>query len=210
MPNDAALIAATLQGDTDAFGMLVRQYQDRVFTAVYHVVGDRQEAEDLTQDAFVKAFVNLASFRGQSSFFTWIYRIAFNVAATRRQRKRPWVSLEARRDSLGPEPHDRGESVEEQFMREERAAETRSALADLPEEFRTILVLREIEGCDYHTIAEILATPIGTVRSRLHRARLELRNRLQALSSKKTSGTTSENPSEEAAEKPTEKPTQKP
>jgi RNA polymerase sigma-70 factor (ECF subfamily) len=184
VPNDAALIAATLQGDTHAFGLLVRQHQDRVFTAVYHVVGDRQEAEDLTQDAFVKAFVNLASFKGQSSFFTWIYRIAFNLAATRRQRKRPWVSLEARRESLGPEPLDTSEPAEEHLIREERAAETRAALAELPEEFREILVLREIEGCDYHTIAEILSTPIGTVRSRLHRARLELRNRLQARSAR--------------------------
>lgn len=182
MPNDAALIAATLQGDTHAFGMLVRQHQDRVFTAVYHVLGDRQEAEDLTQEAFVKAFVNLASFQGQSSFFTWIYRIAFNLAATRRQRKRPWISLEAQRASHGAEPLDTADSAEEQLLREERAEETRAALAELPEEFRTILVLREIEGCDYQAIAEILATPIGTVRSRLHRARLELRNRLQARS----------------------------
>jgi RNA polymerase sigma-70 factor (ECF subfamily) len=178
--NDAVLIAATLKGDTHAFGTLVRQYQDRLFTAVYHVIGDRQEAEDLTQEAFVKAFVNLASFQQQSSFYTWIYRIAFNLSATRRKRERPRISLESRREAVGAEPLDPAEPAEEQVLREEREAQLRAALADLSEESRTILVLREIEGCDYQTIAEIMSTPIGTVRSRLHRARLELRDRLNS------------------------------
>ncbi len=183
MSNEAALIATTLQGDTHAFGVLVRRYQDRVFTAVFHVLGDRQEAEDLTQEAFVSAFVNLASFQQQSSFYTWIYRIAFNLAATRRQRRRSFVSLESRRESYGPEPLDTAEPADENLFREEQAAQLRAALAELPEDFRTILVLRELEGCDYQTIAEILSTPVGTVRSRLHRARLELRSRLQPLQS---------------------------
>ncbi len=179
MNDDAQLIAATLQGDSSAFGALVRRYQDRVFNAIYHVVGDRQEAEDLAQDTFVQAFVKLESFRGGSAFYTWVYRIAFNLAASRRRRRRTMASVEDQREQSGADPVDRTEPPEERILRDERVDQVRAALNGLDEEFRTILVLREIEGCDYESIAEILDLAPGTVRSRLHRARAELRERLR-------------------------------
>jgi len=149
---------------------------------VRQVVGDHQEAEDLVQEAFIQAYVKLDSFQGHSSFYTWLYRIAFNVSASRRRRKKPLVSMTAARDdepSSGIEPQDRGESPGERLLREERAGMVQAALAAIDEDYRNILVLREIEGCDYETISEILDLPIGTVRSRLHRARSELRERLK-------------------------------
>ncbi|MFO0901648.1 MAG: sigma-70 family RNA polymerase sigma factor [Pirellulales bacterium] len=181
MNDDAQLIAATLNGDSQSFGELVRRYQDRVLHVILHVVGDRQEAEDLVQDTFVQAFVKLDTFRGGSAFYTWVYRIAFNLAASRQRRKRTSVSVEDQREQTGADPADRAEAPEERVLREERAGQVQAALATLPEEFRTILVLREMEGCDYESIAEILDLPPGTVRSRLHRARAELRERLRGV-----------------------------
>lgn len=181
MKDDAHLIAASLQGDSAAFGHLVRKYQDRVFNVVLHVVGDRMEAEDLVQDAFVQAFTKLKSFQGNSAFYTWLYRIAFNLAVSRQRRRKPEASVEQRREAAGLDPVDRAEDPGERLLREERASQVQLALASLNEEYRAILVLREIEGCDYDSIGEILDLPPGTVRSRLHRARGELRERLQHL-----------------------------
>lgn len=179
--DDAELIFATRRGDKAAYGALVRKYQDRLFTALVHVCGGREEAEDAAQDAFVQAFLKLASFEGQSSFYTWLYRIAFNTAISRRRRQRPDVSVDRSREIAGHEPTDGREGVEEQLLRQERAAMVQQALGQLNAEHRAILVLREMEGCDYDAIAEILDLPIGTVRSRLHRARQQLKERLTAI-----------------------------
>jgi RNA polymerase sigma-70 factor (ECF subfamily) len=178
---DAQMIDRTLQGDSGAFGQLVCKYQDRLFNVMVHVVGDRDEAEDVVQDAFVQAFVKLATFRGRSAFFTWLYRIAFNVSVSRRRRRRPEHSVEAVRESSGIEPIDLQETAEARVEREERASQLQRALAELSGEHRTILVLREIEGCPYEAISEILELPIGTVRSRLHRARMQLRELLKGV-----------------------------
>jgi RNA polymerase sigma-70 factor, ECF subfamily len=140
-----------------------------------------EDAKDAVQEAFVQAFLNLKSFQGSSAFYTWLYRIAYNVAATRRRRKRPEVSLEVTREHSGMEPLDDARSPAEQLEGEERSEQVRRALARLSDEHRNVLVLREIEGCCYETIAEILALPVGTVRSRLHRARWEMRNELKAV-----------------------------
>jgi RNA polymerase sigma-70 factor (ECF subfamily) len=177
--DDAQLIDEALDGESAAFGQLVRKYQDRLYNTIAHVVGCRDEAEDVVQDAFVQAFVKLASFRRDSAFYTWLYRIAFNTAISRRRRRRAEVSVERGRDALGVEPLDDGEAPEERLLRQERAGQVRRALSALSEEHRAILVLREMEGCCYDTIADILDLPIGTVRSRLHRARLQLREELK-------------------------------
>jgi len=179
--HDAALIEATRNGDSHAFGLLVRAYQDRVYHVVRHWMGDHQEAEDLVQETFVQAYLKLASFRGASSFTTWIFRIAFNLTATRRKKRRP-TQLDPQ-SPLYERLSDRGETPEERLQREERAGQVQAALAGLSDEYRAVLVLREMEDCDYESMAEILDLPIGTVRSRLHRARLELRDRLQAMQS---------------------------
>jgi RNA polymerase sigma-70 factor (ECF subfamily) len=179
--DDAQLILATRRGDQAAYGSLVRKYQDRLFTALVQVCGGREEAEDAAQDAFVQAYLKLTSFEGQSSFYTWLYRIAFNTAISRRRRKRPDLSIDRSREQTGNEPIDGSEGAEELLLRRERAGMVQRALGQLNTEHRAILVLREMEGCDYDEIAEILDLPVGTVRSRLHRARLQLKEHLSTL-----------------------------
>ncbi len=179
MNDDTLLIADTLAGQSEAFGHLVRKYQDRLYNTVYHVAGNAEDARDVVQDAFVQAFVKLDTFQGKSAFYTWLYRIAFNVAATYRRRRRPAASVEHLRETAGLEPVSGEGEPHEHAIREERVGQVHEALAELSDEHRNILVLREIDGCCYETISEILDLPIGTVRSRLHRARLQLRDQLK-------------------------------
>ena len=177
---DATLIDLALGGDAAAFGSLVRRYQDRLYTALIHVAGSRDEAEDVAQDAFVQAYLKLRTFERQSKFYTWLYRIAFNAAVSRRRKRRTEGSVEQARAAVGDEPADRRERPEERLLRKERADLLSQALAGLSEEHRAILILREMEGCDYEQISQILDLPVGTVRSRLHRARAHLRVELGA------------------------------
>ena len=178
---DTKLIDEALKGDAESFGLLVRKYQDRLFHTVFHVAGSREEAEDVVQEAFVQAFLKLSSFQRTSAFYTWLYRIAFNISISRRRRRKSETSIEQQREAAGIEPLDDGESADDRLLREERAALVAAALRQLSEEHRSILVLREMEGCCYETIAEILDLPVGTVRSRLHRARLQLRDELKGV-----------------------------
>jgi RNA polymerase sigma-70 factor (ECF subfamily) len=177
--DDAQLIGEALAGDSAAFGRLVTRYQDRLYNTLAHVTGSADEAYDVAQDAFVQAYLKLDTFHGNSAFYTWLYRIAFNLAVSRRRRRRTTASIEQVRELTGGEPISRDESPTEQLDREERVGQVQAALENLSEEFRSVLVLREIDGCCYETIAEILDLPVGTVRSRLHRARLELREQLR-------------------------------
>lgn len=182
--NDGNLIRASIGGDSTAFGALVRKHQERLLNSLVHVCGSRDEAEDVAQEAFVQAYLKLASYNGGSSFYTWLYRIAFNNAISRRRQrlKRPDTSSVDRiRDATGNEPFDDTEAAEDRVLRQERALRLRQAINRLADEFRQILVLREIDENDYDTIAEILELPVGTVRSRLHRARLQLKEELGAL-----------------------------
>ena len=176
--DDATLIDLALGGDAAAFGRLVRRHQDRLYTSLVHVSGCRDEAEDVVQDAFVQAFLKLRSFERQSTFYTWLYRIAFNCAVSRRRKRRAEGSVEHVRATVGDEPADRREMPQERILRQERADLLARALKGLSEEHRAILILREMEGCDYEEIARILSLPVGTVRSRLHRARAHLRSEL--------------------------------
>lgn len=179
--DDLPSIQAACRGDSAAFGCLVRKYQDRLVAALNHVCGSHDEAEDVAQEAFVLAYVKLSSFTGGSQFYTWLYRIAVNTAISRRRKRREETSVEHAREQTGREPHDDGEQAEERLLREERAGLVQRALARLNDEHRTILVLREIEDCDYDQIASIIEVPVGTVRSRLHRARLQLKEELTAI-----------------------------
>lgn len=181
MNGDAQLIDDTLAGNRAAFGELVRRYEGRLFNTLVHMVGSREEAEDVSQEAFVQAFLKLDTFRGRSAFYTWLYRIAFNVSVSRKRRRRAEVSMDLHRERTGEEPEEAGEGPGERILREEQVQQVRGAIGDLHDEHRAIVVLREIEGCDYETIAEILDVPVGTVRSRLHRARLQLRDQLKEL-----------------------------
>ena len=181
MNDDAQLIDATLAGDSVAFGELVRRYQDRLYNTIVHVTGSAEDARDVCQEAFVQAFVKLESFKRNAAFFTWLYRIAFNMSVSHRRRQRPTLSVDAARETTGLEPIDGGAAPGDRLEQQERVDQVRCALAALSEEHRAILVLREMEGCDYDTISQMLDLPIGTVRSRLHRARLQLRDQLKTV-----------------------------
>ena len=179
MNDDAQLIDEALAGNSAAFGRLVTRYQDRLYNTLVHVVGSAEDAYDVAQDAFVQAFLKLNTFHRDSAFYTWLYRIAFNLAVSRRRRHKPTSSIEQARELCGSEPVSHDDQPGERLDREERVAQVQAALGALSDEFRSVLVLREMDGCCYETIAEILDLPVGTVRSRLHRARLELRGQLR-------------------------------
>ena len=174
MNDDAQLIEETLGGRSAAFGQLVTKYQDRLYNTLVHVTGHAEDARDVAQEAFIQAFVKLDTFHGNSAFYTWLYRVAFNVAVTHRRRKRPTASVDRAREAGGRE-----DGPVERFEQSERVRQVHEAIAQLSEEHREVLVLREIDGFCYETIAGILDLPIGTVRSRLHRARLQLREELR-------------------------------
>jgi RNA polymerase sigma-70 factor, ECF subfamily len=176
--DESQLIERALAGDSAAFGVLVQRYQDRLYSSVVHVVGCRNEAEDVVQDAFVQAYVKLDSFQQNSKFFTWIYRIAFNAALSRRRRKKTSLSLEQSREESGSEPASGDEAPDHRLLREERVSDVQRALSELTEDHRAILVLREMQDMAYEDIAEVLGISIGTVRSRLSRARNALRDQL--------------------------------
>lgn len=177
--DDNELIKSTLAGDTAAFGCLVQKYQNRLYNSVYQMVGSEEDARDIVQDAFVQAFLKLEGFQRASTFYTWLFRIAYNAMVSRHRRERPHVSLDTLRDTTGDEPLDGAAGPESRLVQQETADLVRQALAALSDEHRAILVLREIDGCDYETIGELLGLPVGTVRSRLHRARMQLRELLK-------------------------------
>jgi RNA polymerase sigma-70 factor (ECF subfamily) len=178
LSDDASLIAATLAGDTAAFGQLVGLYQDRLYNSLLRVLGSAEDAADIVQDAFVQAYTKLDTFRGSSAFYTWLYRIAFNLAMSHARRGHKTASLDGIKALVGEEPMDGQPTAEAGLLQQERAEMVHAALADLNMEYRQILVLREIDGCRYDEIAEILSLPVGTVRSRLFRARMHMRDLL--------------------------------
>jgi RNA polymerase sigma-70 factor (ECF subfamily) len=174
--DDDPLIDETLAGSNDAFDQLVRKYQDRLYNTIVHVMGSADDARDVVQEAFIQAYVKLDSFHRNAGFYTWLYRIAFNAAVSHQRRKRAVISVDQTRELSGHEPVDDGLGPQDRLEQSERVEQVRRALDALTDEHRTVLVLRELEECDYETIAGILQVPIGTVRSRLHRARLEMRD----------------------------------
>jgi len=181
--DDHQLIAECLQGRTAAFGELVRRYQDRLYNAIYRLVDNADDAQDVVQDAFLNAYQSLRSFKGDSLFFTWLYRIAFNSAISLKRKQRVVLRLETGSEHEGSstEPLDPSELSRPEHALEQAEEERRvqRALSRLSPEHRMVLVLKEIEGQKYDAMAEILQVPVGTVRSRLHRARLELRELLE-------------------------------
>jgi RNA polymerase sigma-70 factor (ECF subfamily) len=178
--DDRRLIADCLGGRRDAFGELVTRYQARLFNAALRLVQSSDDAADVVQDAFLNAFQSLHTFKGDAEFFTWLYRIAFNTAISLRRKKRPAISLEANAGDGGLDPDDPSEFVKPgaALERTEDERQLADAIARLSPEHREVLLLKDIDGLKYEDIAELLRVPIGTIRSRLHRARLELRELL--------------------------------
>ena len=179
MNDEDALIQSALDGDSSSFEVLVRRYQDRLYTAMISVVGSTDEAEDVVQEAFIQAYLKLDTFQQNSRFFTWVYRIAFNYALARRRRHRGHLSLEEGREVSGSEPTSRVETPDAHMTRGEDISLVHKALALVSEDHRSILVLREMEDMAYEEIAEVLSISIGTVRSRLNRARFALKQQLE-------------------------------
>jgi len=173
---DRRLVARLRLGEEDAFREFVEIYQERILNVVARVAGGRSDAEDLAQETFLKAFGNIHRFKGNSALYTWVYRIAVNTARDwlAHRRRRPAVSL----DALPPgsvDPGDDADGPAEHARREELCRAVRAALEQLPEPFRTTLSLRELEGRTYEEVAEVLGISLGTVESRIFRARCKLR-----------------------------------
>ncbi len=192
--SDEDLVEKVLAGNSDAFDELVVRYQDRVFNTLARMCGSTQEAEDLSQETFLKAFRALGSFRQGSKFYTWLFRIAVNTGfSRRRQEVRRKAHEGARLDagsgksgdddlSLDAVIPDRKDTDPAKILEQEQLkARVRAGLQEIDEDYRSILVLRDIEGMDYETIAETLDITTAAVKSRLHRARLELARILKDL-----------------------------
>ncbi|MBI5032885.1 MAG: sigma-70 family RNA polymerase sigma factor [Chloroflexi bacterium] len=173
--DDRDLIASAQQGDRQAFTKLVCRHQGSVVSLIYRMCGDLRLAEDAAQEAFVRVWQNLKSYKPQYAFRSWLYRIATNVALDVLRRERPTADLDSlSMADLRPSPEQSAED-------NERAAYVRRAIAQLSESLRVVLVLREYQDLSYQEIADALNIPIGTVMSRLNAARAQLRHELVGL-----------------------------
>ncbi len=183
--DEAALIQDARQGDLTAFNRLVLAYQDMLYNQAYRVIGESDAAEDATQVAFLSAYRKLHTYRG-GSFRGWLFRIVTNACydEMRRRKRKPVVPLEPQNEA-GEEIEsprwmvDPGESPEDSAQRAELAAAIQECISNLPPDFRTVAILVDIQGMDYAQVAEIIEKPLGTVKSRLTRARRRLQLCLQ-------------------------------
>ena len=183
---DQDLVARVKRGDRGAFDLLVLKYQHKIAKLVTRYVYDRAEVEDVTQEVFIKAYRALAGFRGESAFYTWLYRIAINTAKNHlvfQGRRLPSTDLGAEEVELTDEGAALREisTPEHSVLTDEIARTVTRALNALPEDLRIAITLREIEGLSYEEIAAIMECPIGTVRSRIFRAREAIDKELKPL-----------------------------
>ncbi len=192
--DESVLVNAARKGDIAAFEELVRRYDRNVFRIAQHITQNREDAEDVVQDAFLKAYQNLGQFQGQSKFYTWLVRIAVNEALMRLRRRRPerMVSLDedvkTEEDSMPREIADWSPNPEQQYNQAELKDILSRTIQGLPTSFRTVFVLRDVEGLSTEETAEALGLSIPAVKSRLLRARLQLRERLTKYFKKKRDG----------------------
>jgi RNA polymerase sigma factor (sigma-70 family) len=185
--DEAALISSAKAGDLNAFNSLLLTYQDLLYNQAYRMMGEPEYAADATQEAFISAYKNIRSFRG-GSFRAWLLRIVTNACydELRRRQRRPTTSLEPLDDG-GDEIEspqwlaDPGESPEDSLVRTELSQAIQRCLSDLPPDFRAIVVLVDVQGMDYAEAAKTIAKPVGTVKSRLARARVRMRDCLRGL-----------------------------
>jgi RNA polymerase sigma-70 factor, ECF subfamily len=178
---DRDLVPAARDGDAEAFEALVRRYQSRIISLVRSYTRNAADAEDLAQDVFVRVYRSMRRFRGESLFRTWLYTIALNVVRShhaRRERQRPVWEDSGADDSRPFDPPADGPDFEVALVRREAIER---ALADLPQDLREAVTLRDVHGLDYRDIAEATAAPMGTVESRIFRARQRLRRALAPL-----------------------------
>jgi len=183
---DQLLVERVQKGDKQAFDLLISKYQHRIVSLVARYVSDQTEALDVAQEAFIKAYRAIDRFRGDSAFYTWLYRIAINTAKNwlvARKRRPPASDI----DAVDAEQYDMNSRLKEQgtpeneLMREEIKRTVFDTIADLPDDLRTAIMLREMEGMSYEDIAITMDCPIGTVRSRIFRAREAIDEKLKPL-----------------------------
>ena len=173
---DETLVRRVQQGDTAAFDLLVRRYQHRILALVGRYVGDWAEAQDVAQEAFIRAYRAIGGFRGDAQFYTWLHRIAVNTAKNHlvaHNRRPPTDDIDvsdAEQFESGLRLRD-NDTPERELMRQQMEQTVMRAVDALPEELRMAITLREVEGLSYEEIAERMGSPIGTVRSRIFRAR---------------------------------------
>ncbi len=181
---DQQLVEKVQSGDSRAFDLLVLKYQSRIIGLISRYVQDSHEVQDVAQEAFIKAYRALPRFRGDSAFYTWLYRIAINTAKNHlvsRGRRPPGTDV----DVEDAEYYDTGSALRDQenpensLFRDELSAVVDSAIRELPDDLRTAVTLREFDGLSYEDIAEIMDCPVGTVRSRIFRAREAIDKRVQ-------------------------------
>jgi RNA polymerase sigma-70 factor (ECF subfamily) len=185
-PTDLALVAQVQQGDKKAFDILVARYQHRIIKLVSRFVRDRDEAMDVAQDAFIKAYRALPGFRGDSAFYTWLYRIAINTAknhlASLSRRPREAEVTDADGEEIGVEELQRDDETPEKTLQVEQMKKIIfETIESLPPDLRTAILLREMDGLSYEEIAQAMSCPVGTVRSRIFRAREVIDGKLKPL-----------------------------
>ncbi len=183
---DQELVARVQAGDKKAFDLLVLKYQQKIANLVSRYIRDHSETLDVTQEAFIKAYRALPNFRGESAFYTWLYRIAINTAKN-------YLVAQGRRPPAGDVDAEMAEQLdvgvrlkeyatpENRLLEAEIANTVHQAIDELPEDLRTAITLRELEGLSYEEIASAMSCPVGTVRSRIFRAREAIDNRLRPL-----------------------------
>ncbi|GAB2881717.1 RNA polymerase sigma factor RpoE [Microbulbifer echini] len=184
--SDRELVERVQKGDKRAFDLLVLKYQHKIVAVVSRFIKDHSEVQDVTQEAFIKAYRALANFRGDSAFYTWMYRIAINTAKNHlvsRSRRPPSsdVDLEDAEFYSGADLLRDNETPENQMFRDQLEAAVHRAIRALPEDLRSAVTLRELEGLSYEEIAEVMGCPVGTVRSRIFRAREAIDRTVQAV-----------------------------
>ncbi len=183
---DTTLVERCRANDEAAFNEVVSRYKDRVYNYLYRMLGDAADAEDLTQEVFVRLYTSLGSFRSQASLNTWLFRIAGNLCIDhfRRSKKHRAIAysldepLGGEGDAPGHEVADVTYEPHQLLERHELSAQIQTALSGMPEKLRSVLLLHDIEGMPYEEIAQVVGCPLGTVKSRLFNARLQLRKRL--------------------------------
>jgi RNA polymerase sigma-70 factor, ECF subfamily len=192
--DELSLVQAAKKGDVGAFGELVKRYDRNVFRIALHITQNREDAEDVVQDAFLKAYENLEQFQGQSKFYTWLVRIAVNEALMKLRRRRPerMVSLDqevqTEEDSMPREVADWSPNPEQLYNQAELRDILGKTIQGLPPSFRTVFVLRDVEGLSTEETAQALELSVPAVKSRLLRARLQLRERLNRYFKKRQAG----------------------
>lgn len=182
--NEKLLIEKCKSGDIEAFEELIADYEKRVFNIAYRFLGDYSDAQDISQEIFIKIFKSINSFKGNSSFYTWLYRIVINECITASNKKKRVVvysidsSIDTGENEIQRDIKDTGKTPEEEYESREMRRCIGNALKYVSEEHRTMIVMRDIQGFSYDEIAEILKCPAGTVKSRINRARKALKELL--------------------------------